>query len=173
MMPTSDNERMLFNRYKNGFNQIAGKLVTIDNINYSIVEMFHYYNLLKFRGKAGRNSLLKIFEDILSKDPRLKSYRMFINDFDNTYDFTIADTSEEITSDKVLIPVEEDVLARYLAPMSTPHAATADMIKYRDVNVGETVLLKKKPEQNQTNEVYDEEMGDMFQDMYQEDMGEY
>lgn len=173
MMPTSDNERMLFNRYKNGFNQIAGKLVTIDNINYSIVEMFHYYNLLKFRGKAGRNSLLKIFEDILSKDPRLKAYRIFINDFDNTYDFIIAGTNEEITSDKVLIPVEEDVLARYLAPLSTPHAATANMIKYRDVNVGETVLLKKKPEQKQTDEVYDGEMGDMLQDMYQEDMGEY
>ena len=173
MMPTSDNERMLFNRYKNGFNQIAGKLVTIDNINYSIVEMFHYYNLLKFRGKAGRNSLLKIFEDILSKDPRLKAYRIFINDFDNTYDFIIAGTNEEITSDKVLIPVEEDVLARYLAPLSTPHAATANMIKYRDANVGETVLLKKKPEQKQTDEMYDGEMGDMLQDMYQEDMGEY
>jgi hypothetical protein len=71
MMPTSDSERIIFNRYKNDFNKLAGQVVTINGNEYSIVEMFQYYNLLKFRGRAGRSSLLRIFEDVMTNHTSL------------------------------------------------------------------------------------------------------
>ena len=67
------------------FNKIAGRNIEINGKSYSILQMFQYYNLLKFRGRGGRNSLTSIFEDVMG-DEKLKSYRSFVNNFDKTFD---------------------------------------------------------------------------------------
>jgi hypothetical protein len=142
MMPTSDNERALFNVYKNAFTRLDGSTIKIGNVNYNIIQMFHYYNLLKFKGKSGRSSLLHMFEDIMNHDT-LKNYRRFINNFDSTYDFTTSSAADKTINDdnRTYIKVDKAVLDMYLAPLSNPFSATSKLIKYKDLNKGETVLL--------------------------------
>ena len=140
-MPSSENEQLLFNKYKNDFNKIAGQLIQIGNVSYSIIEMFHYYNLLKFRGKGGRSSLLKIFEDTMN-DPRLKSYRTFVNIFDRNYDFKIGGLTElNPKTGKTEIGIDPETLYKYIAPLSSPFSSSAQIIKYKDSNTGQIVLL--------------------------------
>jgi hypothetical protein len=137
MMPSSDNERILFNKYKNDFNKIAGKTIDINGVKYSISEMFQYYNLLKFRGKGGRSSLLSIFEDIMAKDQRMIAYRHFIYNFDKNYDFAIGgNTAFNEETGKTVIGIEPAVLYKYLAPLTNPFATSAQIIKYKDSNTG-------------------------------------
>ena len=144
MMPSSDNERILFNKYKNDFNKIAGGFVNINGVNYSIAQMFQYYNLLKFKGKAGRSSLLSIFEDIMAKDPYMVSYRKFIYNFDKNYDFAIGGrTYKDPETGKTVIGIDTETLYKYLAPLANPFATSANIIKYQDPNTGKTVLLEK------------------------------
>jgi hypothetical protein len=74
--------------------------------------MFHYYHLLKFRGKGGRNSLMRIFEDKIAADQNFIRYRTFINAFDSKYDFVIDDPNySDISSDKEIIKVDPIVLS--------------------------------------------------------------
>ena len=163
MMPSSENEQLLFNKYKNDFNKIAGQLIQIGNVSYSIIEMFHYYNLLKFRGKGGRSSLLKIFEDTMN-DPRLKSYRTFVNIFDRNYDFKIGGLTElNPKTGKTEIGIDPETLYKYIAPLSSPFSSSAQIIKYKDSNTGQIVLLQKKEEEKQqsANNMSDEELEEM------------
>ena len=173
MMPTSDSERIIFNRYKNDFNKLAGQVVTINGNEYSIVEMFQYYNLLKFRGRAGRSSLLRIFEDVMANHASLIQYRQFINDFDNKYDFVIGEDSiQDTSSNKINIEISEEVICRYLAPISTPRAAVADVIKYKDLNTGQVVLLKRKPSEQDTSMINDDDLQDLMESYMEDDMGD-
>ena len=163
MMPTSDNERALFNVYKNAFTRLDGGSIKIGNVNYNIIQMFHYYNLLKFKGKSGRSSLLHMFEDIMNHDT-LKNYRRFINNFDSTYDFTTSSASDKTVNDdnRTYIKVDKAVLDMYLAPLSNPFSSTSKLIKYKDLNKGETVLLIKQEERKNVPVEGDEEFGDYF-----------
>ena len=175
MLPTSDNERVLFNKYKNDFNKIAGRNITINGKSYSILQMFQYYNLLKFKGRGGRNSLTSVFEDVMG-DEKLKSYRSFVNNFDKTFDFAIGgDTHVDETTGKTVIGVAPEVLYKYLAPLTNPRTSSAGVIKYKDPNTGKTVLLKLKPQEKDSDSVpMSEEMMDLMggDGSFNEDFGE-
>lgn len=146
MMPSSENERILLNKHKNAFNKIANRMLFINGTQFSILNMFHYYSLLKFRGKGGRNSLIRIFEDKIAKEPSFIRYRTFINEFDSKYDFAINDPDySEINSAKEIILIDPEILAQYLAPIANPKVARAQIIRFKDTETNETVLLKKKP----------------------------
>ena len=165
MLPTSDNERILFNKYKNDFNKIAGRNIEINGKSYSILQMFQYYNLLKFRGRGGRNSLTSIFEDVMG-DEKLKSYRSFVNNFDKTFDFAIGgETHVDETTGKTVIGISPEVLYKYLAPLTNPRSSSASIIKYKDPNTGKTVLLKlKKEEKDSDSAPISEDMMDLMGD---------
>jgi hypothetical protein len=106
--------------------------------------MFQYYNLLKFKGKAGRSSLLSIFEDIMAKDPYMVSYRKFIYNFDKNYDFAIGGkTYKDTKTGKTIIGIDTETLYKYLAPLANPYSTSANIIKYQDPNIGKTILLEK------------------------------
>ena len=157
MMPSSDNERILFNKYKNDFNKISDELITIGGISYSILDMFHYYNLIKFRGKVGRSSLARIFEDKTPRHQTFVEYRSFINSFDEGYDFVINDEAlTSIPTDKSIILVDPELLATYLAPTANYRIASAKIIKHNDLETGKVILLKKKEKQS-TSENYSNE----------------
>lgn len=187
MMPSSDNERILFNQYKNAFSKLDGQVLKIGTNEYSIIRMFQYYNLLKFKGRSGRSSLSSIFEDIMAKNEDLKNYRMFVSNFDSTYDFVIGtDPTQESKSKKILIGISPDVLFKYIAPTTSPFTSTAEIIKYKNRNTGQTVLLERKPKTQDQTEPLEGDLGDYgygFEDdgedgfssfmdeMYQENMG--
>lgn len=165
MLPTSDNERILFNKYKNDFNKIAGRNIEINGKSYSILQMFQYYNLLKFRGRGGRNSLTSIFEDVMG-DEKLKSYRSFVNNFDKTFDFAIGgETRVDEATGKTIIGIAPEVLYKYLAPLTNPRSSSASIIKYKDPNTGKTVLLKLKKEEKDSDSIpMSEDMMDLMGD---------
>ena len=120
--------------------------------------MFQYYNLLKFKGRSGRNSLSSIFEDIMTTNEDLKNYRQFINNFDSTYDFAIGlNPVQDDTSNKILIGISPEILFKYIAPTANPLSATADVIKYRNRNTGTTILLEKKPDTSSMDQSYEDE----------------
>lgn len=153
MMPSSENERILLNKHKNAFNKIANLTLTINGVSFPIMSMFHYYSLLKFRGKGGRSSLMRIFEDKIAKEPIFVRYRTFINEFDSKYDFAIDDDNySDIGSNKEVIPIDISVLAQYLAPLANPKIATAQVIRFKDTETNETVLLKKKPKEKKAKD---------------------
>lgn len=158
MMPSSDNERILFNKHKNGFNKIANTNVTINGESYSVIRMFHYYNLLKFRGKSTRNSLTRIFEDKTSTDGNLIRYRRFINEFDATYDFVLNEGDYEVSTSKIPIKVDVEVLAPYLAPTvrKIRHASTK-LVKFKNEETGEMILLIKKTKEDPSNNYEDDD----------------
>ena len=145
MLPSSENERVLLGQYRNDFNKLAGHSISIGRQTYSIVQMFQFYNLLKFKGKGGRSSLLSIFEDVMAnQNEYMVDYRTFINEFDSTYDFAIGYPENQISdTGKYIIGVDEEIVYKYLAPLGNPQTATSEVIKYKDPNTGETVLLKK------------------------------
>ena len=158
MMPSSENERIIFNKYKNDFTKLNGEVIKIGTQEYSVVQMFQYYNLLKFKGRSGRNSLSSIFEDIMTTNEDLKSYRQFINNFDSTYDFAIGlNPVQDGTSKKILIGISPEILFKYIAPTANPLSATADVIKYRNRNTGTTILLEKKPDTSSMDQSYEDE----------------
>lgn len=176
MMPSSDNEQILFNDYKNEFNKLETETLTINKNEYSIVQMFQYYNLLKFRGKSGKSSLLKIFEDITASNEYLKSYRTFINNFDETYDFVEEGFEQNIDSKKQLIKIDSFSLYKYLAPDSNPYSASSNIIKYKDSVLGQTVLLERKPEEsdnNNNNFTEDGYIDDIFEEQENYDEQDY
>ena len=158
MMPSSENERIIFNKYKNDFTKLNGEVIKIGTQEYSVVQMFQYYNLLKFKGRSGRNSLSSIFEDIMTTNEDLKNYRQFINNFDSTYDFAIGlNPVQDDTSNKILIGISPEILFKYIAPTANPLSATADVIKYRNRNTGTTILLEKKPDTSSMDQSYEDE----------------
>ena len=133
-MPIEQNERDLFNAYKAGFTKISGDLLKIGKKNYYISEMFYYYNLIKFKGQSGPNSLIHIFEDIMSADV-LKAHREFIHKLDIGYDFSI------IRSDNpkhLFLERHEE----YLAPRTSPFRASSNLIRYYDKEFGTSVLFR-------------------------------
>ena len=172
MMPSSDNEQILLNFYKNEFNKLERDNITIGGNTYSIIQMFQYYNLLKFKGKASQSSLLKIFENIMNND-FLKSYRNFVNNFDETYDF-ILNTSSESNKKLKEIKIDSNVLYKYLAPSANPFASNFDIIKYHDSVLGQTVLLKRKKDESEKNIKLDDDdlLQDVFQEQFDEDYNE-
>ena len=158
MMPSSENERILFNKHKGGFNSIANSTVKINGESYSVIRMFHYYNLLKFKGKSTRNSLTRIFEDKTARDGNLIRYRQFINEFDATYDFVLDEEGySDIATTKQKIRISTDILARYLAPtVKKIRMASSKIVKLKNEETGEMVLLIKKPSQK-SSDSYDDE----------------
>jgi hypothetical protein len=71
-------------------------------------------------------------------------YRTFINEFDSTYDFSIGIPKEKLSdTNKFIIPIDEKIIYKYLAPLSNPHIASAEYIKFKDSNTGKIVLLEK------------------------------
>lgn len=158
MMPSSENERIIFNKYKNDFSKLQGEVIKIGTQEYSIVQMFQYYNLLKFKGRSGRNSLSSIFEDIMATDEHLKEYREFINNFDSAYDFVIGvNPVQEETAKRTLIGISPEILFKYIAPTANPLTATADVIKYKNRNTGTTILLERKPDTSSIDASYEDE----------------
>lgn len=157
MLPSSENERVLLGQYRNDFNKLAGHSISIGRQTYSIVQMFQFYNLLKFKGKGGRSSLLSIFEDVMAnQNEYMVDYRTFINEFDSTYDFAIGYPESQISdTGKYIIGIDEDIIYKYLAPLGNPQTATSEIIKYKDPNTGEIVLLKKI-ENEQGSQDYDD-----------------
>ena len=155
MLPLSENERVLLGQYRNDFNKLAGHSIQIGRQTYSIVQMFQFYNLLKFKGKGGRSSLLSIFEDIMAnQNEYLVDYRTFINEFDSTYDFAIGYPENQVSdTGKYIIGIDEEIIYKYLAPLGNPQTATSTVIKYKDPNTGETILLKKI-EEEETSQDY-------------------
>jgi hypothetical protein len=153
MMPSSENEQILFDKYKNDFNKLAGRLLKIGNNEYSIIQMIHYYNLLKFKGRVGKSSLLRIFEDNMNHD-RLKSHRTFINMFDSNYDFIFSGLpGKNAETGKYEIVVDLETLYKYLAPNSNPFSSTAGIIKYKDPMTSKTILLElQEEEKNKTSQ---------------------
>lgn len=152
MMPSSENEEIVLKKYRNDFNKLSSDTIKIGNIDYSIIQMFQFYSLLKFRGKQGKNSLVSIFEDLVANQHSdMISYNEFINNFDEFYDFRL-NTSSDLTSDlnKQVIPVDEYTLYQYIAPL-TNLESSAKIIKYKDINTGETILLQKKEKENQSS----------------------
>lgn len=137
MMPSSDNERNILNNYKDAFNMLNGQIIKINNKEYNIIEMFHYYNLIKFGGKVGKNNLTPIFEHVLTHDI-FKEYRIFINNIDSKYDFnTESDKYENIQ-------ITDEDIKLYLSPLTSPFSSSSKFIKYLDKTLGEIVLLRKK-----------------------------
>lgn len=168
MMPSSESERALLGTYKNAFTQLVGDTIRIGSIDYSIGDMFHFYNLLKFRGKSGRSSLLPIFENITARNPEMQAYREFVNTFDSTYDFTTQsfDEDSKINEEgRELIYIDSSVLNLYLAPLSNPFSATSTLIKYKDLNIGETVLLEKEEKNKNQYIEGDEDFGEYFDEV--------
>jgi hypothetical protein len=49
-----------------------------------------------------------------------------------------------------------------LAPLSNPFSATSTLIKYKDLNIGETVLLEKEEEDKNQYIEGDEDYGEYF-----------
>lgn len=168
MMPSSESERALLGTYKNAFTQLVGDTIRIGSIDYSIGDMFHFYNLLKFRGKSGRSSLLPIFENITARNPEMQAYRTFVNMFDSTYDFTTQsfDENSKINEEgRELIYIDSSTLNLYLAPLSNPFSATSTLIKYKDLNIGETVLLEKEEKNKNQYIEGDEDFGEYFDEV--------
>ena len=170
MMPSSDNERILLNKYVNDFTKISGRTIKIGGIDYSITQMFQIYNLLKFKGKTGKNSLAPIFKDIAARNDYLKEYRTFINTFDSTYDFRLGDS--DVDPSKTIIEVEEEVVYKYLAPLTSINTATSNVIKYKDLNTGEIVLLQYPEESN--SDYRSEELGEdnYYEEVFDQDGNE-
>ena len=165
MMPVSDNERVLFNKHKNDFNKISGLNIEINGNSYSILQLFQYYNLLKFKGRNGRNSLLAIFEDVMNHDS-LTGYRTFINNFDNSFDFAIGGIThvDELTG-RTVIGINPEVIYKYIAPLTNPRISHAGVIKYKDPQTGQTILLKLKKEDSQSTEgLTSEDLNDVFEE---------
>ena len=169
MMPSSDNEQILLDKYKNEFNKLEKTKLTIDGNQYSIIQMFQYYNLLKFNGKASQSSLLKIFEDVMNNN-FLKSYRLFVNNFDETYDFALLGKKDNINSSKQIEEIDPLVLYKYLAPSANPFSTSADIIKYKDSVLGQTVLLQRKKEESEKsiNLSDDNDYQDVFNDQMEQ-----
>lgn len=165
MMPSSESERSLLGTFTNAFTRITGDNLTIGGIDYSVMDMFHFYNLLKFRGKSGRSSLLPIFENVTARNPEMQNYRQFINMFDSTYDFTTTDSESKVNEEgRELILLDQEALDLYLAPLSNPFQASSNLIKYKDLNIGETVLLRKKEDSKNQYMDEDGEFGEYFEE---------
>ena len=174
MMPSSENERILLGKYRNDFNKIVGDTIKIGKQEYSVVQLFQFYNLLKFKGKNGRNSLLSIFEDITTnQNEYMVDYRTFINEFDSTYDFSIGIPEEKLSdTNKLIIPIDEKIIYKYLAPLSNPHIASAEYIKFKDSNTGKIVLLEKIKKEDTSQQYDDYEDYGFMGDEYNEEFVE-
>lgn len=143
MLPSSDNEVNILNNYKDAFNILNGQEIKIANKTYRIIEMFHYYNLIKFGGKIGKNNLTPIFEHVLTHDI-FKEYRRFINEIDSEFDFNTESNKYEniqITNSDILL---------YLSPLTSPFYSNAKFIKYLDKTLGKIVLLHKPEKETES-----------------------
>lgn len=173
MMPFSQAERDLFNIYKSDFTELSRNVLEIGNFTYNIGQMFHYYNLIKFKGKVGKNTLAKIFEDIIGNASYFVDYRKVYNKFDKEFDFSY-DYSEEYKNDenRIIINVDKENLMEYLSPLSNPYSTFSKAIKYYDKNSGKTVLLEdisQKQEYTEEDENGNYGMDENYDENYDDD----
>ena len=147
MMPKSDYEKSTFNDYMYHFNNLGVDKITGE----SIQDLLYLYSLITNNGKMGPKSLHKIFNNYIeTKGPGSLPYRYreFINNKDsdpNSYDELV-----KFLGDGYMI-----------APITTPTANGGSLIRYRDLEKGNILLLglPKANSESSNEEDYEEDYG--------------
>lgn len=117
MIPRAELEKNALSRYIVDFNQL-NRLFPISttsggSIQYNLVDLFFYYNLINYRNSVNANSLTPLFQSLLERgaNEKLTNYMKFISSFDRVNDFKLA--TESSTTDTSFS--KEDIL-KALAP---------------------------------------------------------
>ena len=115
MLPSTDEERNIFNMYKSEFNKLSTATYLLGDKEIPLIDLFYYYGLIAHYGKQGQQSLMPIFENFHDKDGlSLSEFHKYESSF-----------NEEI-------PFEEDKLYPYILRNQSPYEATADKIYAHD-----------------------------------------
>lgn len=125
MSPRSDQERALFDRYKQAFNELksSGIRYRVGLNNYDIAELFFIYNQISYQGRVGENTLTNIFQD--SQDYGLiGDFKSFINDFDMTNDIIL---DSDVTLNE---------LVAWCSPKANPRSTNLNSFYYLNQNTG-------------------------------------
>lgn len=129
MLPRTDADRVLFNMYKQQFNNLAKySFSDIPGVEYPIIDLLYYYNLIAYAGKLGEMSLTALFEDMQSTNETIKSYHQYIADFDQAKEVTAPNSS---------------TLIAYCASLGSPYSAIASYIYSRDPENFKVQLMYK------------------------------
>ena len=115
MLPSTDEERNIFNMYKSEFNKLSTATYLLGDKEIPLIDLFYYYGLIAHYGKQGQQSLMPIFENFHDKDGlSLSEFHKYESSF-----------NEEI-------PFEEDKLYPYILRNQSPYEATANKIYAHD-----------------------------------------
>lgn len=129
MLPRTDADRVIFNMYKQQFNNLAKySFSDIPGVEYPIIDLLYYYNLIAYSGKLGESSLTALFEDMQNTNSTIKAYHQYIADFDQ---------SKEITTP------DDDTLIAYCASLGSPYTTMAKYIYSRNPENFKVQLMYK------------------------------
>ena len=162
MMPKSDYEKSTFNEYMYYFNELG--VIKINGEPHDVRDLLYLYSLITTNGKMGPKSLHKIFNNYIeTKGPGSLpySYREFINSKDsdpNTYREVV-----QFLGDGYMI-----------APITTPTGGGGTVIRYRDLETGNMLLLgvPKKQDSEQGYEDEESQIYGLDADLFEEGQDE-
>ena len=96
MMPRSEFEKDALSRYMVDFNRLNDDKYSVTlpsgkKVDYNIVDLFFYYNLINYRNSINQNSLTPLMQSLLElgSNPKLSEYMRFVSSFDRINDFKL------------------------------------------------------------------------------------
>lgn len=99
-IPKSDTEIDQLSKYMVDFYKLNKEVYKVsDNVSYSLVDLFFYYNLINFQNRGGGGALTPLFEPFIRTKANTAStrYVKFISNLDTEYDFKMGrDYTEEM-----------------------------------------------------------------------------
>jgi hypothetical protein len=126
MLPSSDEERGVFNSYKSEFNKLQGYSYNLNGQKIPLIDLFYYYGLIVHYGKQGQQSLMPIFENLHDNPQyKLSDFHKFESSFDED------------------IPIDERELFPYILKVQNPYLATGKYIYTQDPETLHTELWEK------------------------------
>ena len=139
MLPSTDEERVVFNTYKSEFNKLRQYAYNLNGVNIPLVDLFYYYGLIAHYGKQGQQSLMPIFENLHQLgDFKLKDF--------HTYEALFAEE----------IPLNTRNLYPYILKTQNPYNATTKMIYAQDPETMVTEIWEKASKSKFKDEIADE-----------------
>ena len=158
MLPKSDYEKSVFNDYVYEFNKL-GLATDGKGEQYDMKDLLFLYSLITNNGRIGPRSLHKIFNDYIKsrgEGSLPHSYRAFINEKDsdpNSYDEIV----EFLGKGYMIAPI-----------VSTISSKNGTIVRYRDSELGQVLILEMKKEDKQSSFV-----GEDGQEYENDDYNEY
>ena len=151
MLPRTDSERAIFNKYKSEFNKLSGYTyeyevsiinedgtVSKSTVAVPIVDLFTYYAMIANNWKLGEKSLVPILEDFQNQGI-IESFHNFVDNYDKFGPLLNYDT------------IEDDLLP-YIVPYKSPYSAYTNYILAKNPSTTKKQIMRRLTNQDEMQE---------------------